>query len=407
MKKADERILRDLAREYLEICRNDAQNERRELWRKHNSLAHTRPLIYIRAFAWREMAESRCECEDAYLRGYEDFFRRSLFWDSLKDDSIFEPWVTVPASCVTHPDGIWGLPVGWIEPDDPHGAKRMVPSIVDPEDFGKMVSPHHIVDEEETNRRVEKIHEAIGDLIPVDVDRAPVYRMWNGDISTQIAQLRGLERLMTDMIESPSWLHEVLAFMRDGILQTHEEAERAGDWKLSAHQNQAMPYSKELDDPAPNGEAVNRKDLWYFCASQETTGVGPQMFDEFMFQYQIPIMERFGLTAYGCCEDLTLKIGLLKKLPNLRRIAVAPAADVGRCAERIGTDYVLSYRPSPTDMVGYRFDPERVRGILRRDLEEARGCHVDITLKDVETVEGDPNRVRRWVEITREVIDEV
>jgi len=29
---------------------------------------------------------------------------------------------------------------------------------------------------------------------------------------------------------------------------------------------------------------------------------------------------------------------------------------------------------------------------------------VDITLKDVETVEGDPDRVRQWVALTREVI---
>jgi hypothetical protein len=57
-------------------------------------------------------------------------------------------------------------------------------------------------------------------------------------------------------------------------------------------------------------------------------------------------------------------------------------------------------------MVSYSFDPERVRSILRRDLAACRGCHVDITLKDVETVERDPDRVRNWVRIAREVISE-
>jgi len=80
---------------------------------------------------------------------------------------------------------------------------------------------------------------------------------------------------------------------------------------------------------------------------------------------------------------------------------------VAKCAEQIGTDYVLSYRPSPTDMVGYGFDEERIRAILRRDLEASRNCHVDITLKDVETVQGDPERIGNWTRITREVIDEV
>jgi len=125
-----------------------------------------------------------------------------------------------------------------------------------------------------------------------------------------------------------------------------------------------------------------------------------------MLQYQIPIMSHFGLTAYGCCEDLTHKIDMLRQIPNLRRIAVALTADVARCAEQIGTDYVFSYRPSPADMVSYGYDPDRIRRILRRDLGVCHDCHVDITLKDVQTVQGDPDRVRNWVRITREVIAE-
>jgi hypothetical protein len=85
------------------------------------------------------------------------------------------------------------------------------------------------------------------------------------------------------------------------------------------------------------------------------------------------------------------KIDILRQIPNLRRIAVAPAANAARCAEQIGPDYVLSYRPSPTEMV-----------VIRKDLAACRGCHVDITLKDVETVQGDPDRVREWVRVVRE-----
>ena len=142
-------------------------------------------------------------------------------------------------------------------------------------------------------------------------------------------------------------------------------------------------------------------------AAQEYTGVSPAMHEEFLLRYQLPILREFGLVAYGCCENLTRKIAMLRQVPNLRRIAVSPFANVAKCAEQIGTDYVLSYRPSPTDMVGWGFDADRVRTIMRRDLEVCRGCHVDITLKDVETVQYDPSRVRRWVEITREVIEEI
>ncbi|HQK21586.1 MAG TPA: hypothetical protein PLM66_01660, partial [Candidatus Latescibacteria bacterium] len=128
---------------------------------------------------------------------------------------------------------------------------------------------------------------------------------------------------------------------------------------------------------------------------------------EFLLQYQLPMLKHFGLVAYGCCEDLTHKIDMLRQIPNLRRIAVSPFADVKACAEQIGRDYVVSYRPSPSDMVGYGLAEDRVRAILTKDLEACRDCHVDITLKDVETVQSDPRRVRRWVALTRKVIDEV
>jgi len=353
------------------------------------------------------MPESECRCSDTFLRTYENTLRHHLFWDSLDDDSIFEPWLTLRATCVTPPDGVWGLGVEWESSGHARGARRWIPPIQRPDDAEKMVAPHHEIDEESTARNLARLSDAVGDLIEIAVDRGPAYQVWNGDISTQLAYLRGIQQIMYDMVDRPEWLHSLLAFMRDGIRRTHEQAEEMGHWTLTNHENQAMCYSEELSDPAAGGEAVLRKDLWYYCASQETTVVGPKMFAEFMLDYQASVFSDFGLVAYGCCEDLTEKIDLLKQLPNLRRIAVAPLANVAKCAERIGDGHVLSYRPNPTDTVSCGFDEDHIRKVLRQDLTACRDCHVDIALKDVETVEGDPNRVRRWVGIARETIGEV
>ncbi|MBT4608495.1 MAG: hypothetical protein HOC05_00550 [Gemmatimonadetes bacterium] len=75
--------IRDLARRYVDICRRPEQAQRRQLWRRHNSLRQTRPPIYIRAFAWHEMPDSQPRCQDPLWRQMEDFFRRHLFWDRL------------------------------------------------------------------------------------------------------------------------------------------------------------------------------------------------------------------------------------------------------------------------------------------------------------------------------------
>jgi len=404
MNHTDLAILRDLAKRYADAARDPIQDQRRDLWRRHNSLKQTRPLIYTRAFAWHELPESRCVVADPFLRQFEGFFRYQLFWHSLNDDSIFEPWVTVQA--VRKCQG-WGVEIDRKFSSEPRGSYKVNYAIKSLDDVAKLRVPWHEIDEQQTRENVTRTQDALGDVLTVNLDRGPAYRMWSADLSTDLGLLRGIEHIMVDMVDNPQWLHRLVKFMADGVLKTHEEAEAAGDWGLCAHQNQAMPYAEELPDPAANVNGVPRNQLWGYMAAQEFTGVSPAMHEEFLLRYQLPILSRFGLSAYGCCENLTRKIGMLRAIPNLRRIAVSPFADVPACAEQIGCDYVLSYRPSPADMVGYGFDESRVRSILTRDLRACRNCHVDITLKDVETVQGDPRRVKRWVEVTKEVIEEV
>jgi hypothetical protein len=399
----DIQILRDLTSRYVELTQQPHQQERRRQWRLLNSLKPERPLIYVRAFAWQEMPESRCQCEDPLLQRFEGYLRERLFHSTLGDDFIYEPWLSVEA---TYKSRGWGVEIPHQYSGVPGGSFKLDYPIREEEDFAKLRFPRHEIDEGATRRDVEKITAAVGDLITINVDRGPAYRMWAADLSSELGYLRGIENFMLDMMDRPEWLHRLLAFMRDGVLAAQEQAEQAGDWGLCDHQNQSMSYALELADPAANRRGVKRKELWDFCASQEFALVGPELWNEFMLAYQKPIMEQFALSAYGCCEDLTRKIPLLRQVRNLRRIAVSPFSDVAACAAQIGRDYVISYRPSPADMVSYRFDEERVRSILRRDLTSLRGCIFEVTLKDVETVERDPNRVRRWVQITREMLSQ-
>jgi hypothetical protein len=402
----DVQILRELARQVAEIAARPVQEERRGLWRRHNSLQPTRPLLYVRGgVAFNDILEPQLKCEDPFYRAHERHLRRMIFQDTVGDDFIIEPWITQRASYVTPEEGLWGVPVQRTPSTEEGGAWKCDPPLKEPEDIEKLLRPHHRIDEEATARNVEKLQEAVGDYLEVNVDRAPVYRVWHADISTDLGYLREIEQFMWDMVDRPEWLHELVGFLRDGVLTTHEEAEEAGDWRLANSENQAMPYSLELPDPEANSDPVDRDELWCLCAVQEMAQVGPDMHDEFVLQYQLPIIEKFGLVAYGCCEDLTNKIDMLRQVPNLRRIAVTPWADVARCAEQIGDDYVYSWRPSPANQVCVQFDPDYIRKTVREAMEATRGCHVDITLKDIQTLEGEPERLREWVQIVRDVTD--
>ena len=409
MSQADVTVVRELARQVAEIAAKDVQDERRDLWRRHNSLERTRPLVLVLGMPyWCEVfPNERLRCEDPLLRRYEQAFQQTLHQDRLGDDSIVEPWVTLGAT-YAFPTGQrrWGADIRFTPSPEARGSWMFDPPIREEADVDKLIAPRHEIDEAATARDHDKLAGAVGDILPVVVDRGPFWRSWYADLSTDVARLRGLEQFMLDMIDRPQWLHRLLAFMRDGVLAAQAKAEAAGHWRLIHHENQAMPYARELADPAPDGGCVSRKDLWVFSASQETTAVSPAMYEEFILQYQRPIIEKFALAAYGCCEDLTPKIDSLRKLPNLRRIAVTPWADVTRCAEQIGTDYVLSWRPSPAEMICTGFRPDKVRKLLRAGLDACRGCHVDITLKDVETIGGRFEDLIAWTRLAQEVAQE-
>ena len=404
---SEKNSLRDLAVQVNEIARGDVMNRRRALWRRQNSFRGEAPLIYVRAFAVDEWFDSSVlKCRDPFLRSYEYQLRQTLWRSKLDDDYIVEPWLQMDASYVMPNGQRWGVPVTLGEKPTRFGAAAFKPVLRD-EDFSMLRASPYAVDEERTRLMREKLDEALGGALPVFVSRQGPYFMWGGDISTDIAKLRGLEQIMWDVYDRPDWLHSLLAFMRDSILENHAQAEAAGGFSLADHQNQCMPYALELDDPDPTVTGVPRRRLWRFLAAQEFTGYSPEMFWEFILQYQKPILESFGMTAYGCCEDLTYDIPYLRRISNLRRIAVSPFADARKCAELIGRDYILSWRPNPSLMLATGLDEDLVRRHMRehfRIFKENRNFF-DITLKDVETVNHRPDNVRRWVRIVREEIE--
>ncbi len=154
-------------------------------------------------------------------------------------------------------------------------------------------------------------------------------------------------------------------------------------------------------------EFVRTDDLWGFAESQETVGVSPQMFGEFIFPYQLTILSRFGLNCYGCCEPVDARWKYLEKIPHLRRVSVSPWAKIPRMAEYLGDRYIFSMKPNPADLAMPTFDEERIRANLRQAMQTTRNCRLEVIMKDNNTIGNDPRRVTRWVQIAREEADAV
>lgn len=406
LSRQDRAIMQDLARRYLEVCRSERNAVKRQLWFRHNSLHPTRPLFLAmtRQHFIEDTDASRTGCADPFLQLFERELKRRLYHAACDDDTVFEPWLVHHATHVPSSPGAgpWGVP--FVHEQVPGGTGwHIKPTILEPEDLCRLVRPSHHIDEVVTAEGRDKLLDAVGDILPVVIDRGPMLRSFPGDIATDIGFLRGHEQMLWDLVDRPDWYHQLLALLRDGVQASHDACAAAGDWSRTCGDNQSMPYAEELPLPSASPDPVARRTLWWFMAAQEYASISPAMHDEFLLQYQLPILRQFGLVAYGCCEDLTRKIDILRKIPNLRRIAVTPWADVPACAEQIGHDYVCSWRPNPARMVCCGYDENQVRLEIAAGLDEfaRHDCRVDITLKDVQTVEGHPERIRDWCRVVR------
>lgn len=407
----DMQELRKLAKIIAEKGAHPSQGEKKKLWRDHNSKRFTKPLIHMgqwMPFYHRDVVtENMLKCEDSQMRHIELLLREKLFLFDINDDTPIDPWFKSRAVYKTPVSMRWGVNVDLGEKLHEAGAAAFNPVLNSEEDLNLLKIPIHEIDEETTEKNESRLNEIFDGIIPVDVMKRPVLSRWEGDLSTDLAKMRGLEQIMWDAYDRPEWFHKVLAFMRDAVLKNHEDAEKAGDWSLTCSENQAALYTDELADPQPNKTGVKRKELWGFFAAQEFTTFGPDLFNEFMLEYQIPIMEKFGLVSYGCCEDLTQKIDLMHKIPNLRRLSVTPFANVKSSAEQIGSDYIISWRPNPSTMISTGLDEDFVRKHMQENFEyfKANNCKFDICLKDVETINGQPGNVKRWMQIVHEEIE--
>jgi hypothetical protein len=172
------------------------------------------------------------------------------------------------------------------------------------------------------------------------------------------------------------------------------------------HSSGGVGYTDELPPPDHDPAHVRPADLWASAEAQEMAQVSPRMHAEFVMDYEKRLLEPFGLNGYGCCEDLTRKLDGVLTIPHIRRISIAPSANVEACAEKLGNRAIFSWKPHPVHLVG-RFDADKVRAYIQHTLDAAKqeGCVVEMILKDTHTCEHHPERFDQWSQIARELVE--
>lgn len=405
----DRAILRRLAAKQAELAHSPANLRRVTQWKEHNAFRGEKPLIHLELWTFQqEVIEPRLQCEGKEARGIETQLYRHFLNQELFDDDMLTP---------DH------FPVQWQTYFQPLGLDEQITHVADgglghhfdpvindlEDDFGKFASARWSVDREGTQRRMDLLSELFGDILPVKLTMNCLY-----SVPTQkVVHLMGMENMLLSMYDYPELFHammnryaeDTLAYYRfleqERLLLPTVEGEGLGQGTLC--------FTEEL----PGAEEFARRpfvttDVWGFMDSQETVGVSPQMIAEFIFPYYKRIAGQYGLLSYGCCEPVhPIWDECLSQLPNLRKVSISPWCDEAFMGERLrGTRVMFHRKPSPNYLgVGATLDEEAFRGHIRASLLAARGCKMEITQRDVYTINHDIPKAKRYVELIREEIE--
>lgn len=405
----DERILRELVRQYREIAFSDKNLRKIEMHKALNDLKMIRPVLLIDELPWHELnndGELTLLCQDPFLRETESYLRQMLYrYRHIPADMVLPPELKV--SKIIHTTGI-GISVKEnIRSTDSMNrivSHQFIDQMADESCIERFHNEKITYDREESERRWEMMANMVGDLLPVRLVGSP----WCFDtLWDDVATLHGVGQTLMDLLDRPEYMHAVAEKLTNIFLdkvRQYEELDLFEGDQDTVHCTSA--YTSELPSRDFDGVHYKARDVWGRGAAQIFVSVSPAMREEFDIPYMCRAMEPFGLVYYGCCEPLHNQIDIISKIPHLRKITVTPWADYDVAAERIGKEYVYSAKASAASVALKSVDEDVLRAELKKitDACYRNSCNFELVLKDVSTVSYHPENLQLWEKVAREFI---
>ncbi len=407
MNTKDRERLRLLAFKQLEIANSPKNLERAELWKRHNMYKGERPPIHIEVGTFaHEAITPFLECEDPAARDIEyKLIHNFIGLEQFDDDRVVPPYFQqtydiyftlfghhIKQTVMKKADG---TELG-------HHFEHIIDDLYD--DFRLIESPSVFgVNKESTMKKNELYNDIFGDILPVKLVSDGLY----STPTQHVVHMMGMENMLYSMYDYPDEFKIMMDRIADDYIAYFKKLE--GENVL--HQNRAFEWvcqgSMAFYDEEEKQGQIKTTDLWGFMDSQETVGISPEMFREFIFPCYKKIASVFGRLSYGCCEPVNTFWDDIKTLPNLKKVSISPWCDEDFMAEQLrGSGIIYHRKPSPTYLgVGAKLDEEAFRKHIEKTVKTAKGCKLEICQRDVYTVNNDMNKVRRYVEIIREAID--
>lgn len=402
----DREVLRGIARRKLELANSPENEIIRKKWQALASLRRETPTVRLLFSNFtNEVITPRMQCEGREARVLEFSLLWSLVGRELFDDDT-------PLSPVYE--------MSWNTWADPFGIKPHLIPASGPNPKGYHIEPiiedlstqldqlrggSFGIDREGTLKKAAQVQDIFGDILPVRMTQPSLL----GHITNPLVMLMGMENYLLAMYDTPDELHELMDMATKIYEGQYDLLEKEG-LLLPAHDTafvaqESFAFNSEL----PTENVTSTRQVWGFLESQETTGVSPAMYGEFVYPYQDRLVRRFGLLSYGCCERVdAIWEDYLSKWENLRKLSVSPFNNEEQIGAYLRGSKVTYYSKPRAEFVTNPgpMDEEALRAYFKGVCKAASGCLFEMAQREVGTIFGDVERGRRYVQIARECIEE-
>jgi len=382
--------------------------EREKLWILHNRLEGKRPMVVMEenTFLKEILPPPHC-AHPAAARIERQLVQNIIAYETFDDDKVVPGFFQVPVSISTEFLGIKRNRKRAAEGLGFH----IEPAFENLEEGLPMLKPSVYAYDRESTGSYEKIaSDVLGDILPVRIINT--FNQWFTAPTQFIVEMMGMENMYCAMMNESDEYHELMNFVTEDMIRCLRWQERQGILFLNNGNDQTgagnICFTDELPSPGFSG-TVRSRDMWGHINSQDSVGISPGQFHEFVFPSLEKLGNQFGLVYYGCCEPVHAYWDMsLSRLPNLRKISISHWCDEAFMAERLaspGCRVIYSRKPSP-NFIGIKkeFDEEEFTAYIKRTATLLKNrVRAEFVFRDIYVLNGNIKKVRRAVEITRQV----
>ena len=210
--EGEKRLIRELASRVVELARSPRMATIKKRWRDVLALRKPdRPPVWCNPVGcWTELLpDSSLVCKNQRHRELEIYFKKLLIKNEIGDDTPMNDYYTLNAIFDVYPSNVWGIDIERENLNETGSAWKYKAALAAEADFDRLVVPHYNVNLEATEAARAELADILGEGMPIRISPITGYYS-GGTICNPAADLRGMEQVLMDMIESPELVHRLM-----------------------------------------------------------------------------------------------------------------------------------------------------------------------------------------------------